>query len=92
MRASPSEKARCWCSCGQKIGFNDFLFSRRVPGVTSPRCECGERRQTVAHVLLRCRTHKDPRNRVFGNLPGRHNLRATLSKPQLATKAIEFVE
>jgi ribonuclease HI len=76
----------------EKIGFNDFLFNRRVPGITSPRCECGERRQTVAHVLLRCRTHKDLRNQVFGNLPGRNNLRAILSKPQLATKAIEFVE
>ena len=76
----------------EKIGLNDFLFSRRVPGITSPRCECGERRQTVVHVLLRCRIYKDLRNRIFDNLPGRHNLRTILNKPQLATKAIEFVE
>ena len=76
----------------EKIGLNDFLFSRGVPSVTSPRCECGERRQTVAHVLLRCRTHKDLRNRIFGTLSGRHNLRTILSKPQLATKAIEYME
>jgi hypothetical protein len=51
-----------------------------------------ERRQTVAHVLLHCRTHKDLRNQIFGDLSGRHNLRAILSKPQLATKAIQFIE
>jgi hypothetical protein len=76
----------------EKIGLNDFLFNRRVPEVISPRCECGERRQTAAHILLRCRIYKDLRDQVFGNLSGRHNLRAVLNKPQLATKAIEFIE
>ncbi|KAH7109025.1 hypothetical protein EDB81DRAFT_673095 [Dactylonectria macrodidyma] len=32
----------------EKIGMNDFLFKRRVPGITDPRCDCGEGRQTVA--------------------------------------------
>jgi ribonuclease HI len=76
----------------EKIGLKDFLFNRRVPGVTSPRCECGERRQTVAHILLSCRTYRNLRNQVFGNLSGRNNLRTILSKPQLATKAIQFIE
>jgi ribonuclease HI len=76
----------------KKIDLNDFLFDRRVPGITSSRCQCGKRRQTVAHILLRCRTLRNFRNRAFGNLPGRHNLRAILSKPQLATKAIQFIE
>jgi hypothetical protein len=76
----------------EKIGLNDFLFNRRVPDVTSSRCECGERRQTVAHVLLRCRKYKDLRNRIFANLSGRHSLRTILSTPQLATKAIEYME
>ncbi|KAH6044453.1 hypothetical protein HBI67_247390 [Parastagonospora nodorum] len=76
----------------EKIGLNDFLFNRRVPEVISPRCACGERRQTAAHILLRCGIYKDLRDQVFGNLSGRHNLRAVLNKPQLATKAIEFIE
>ncbi|KAL5399056.1 hypothetical protein PMIN03_012717 [Paraphaeosphaeria minitans] len=49
-------------------------------------------RQTVAHVLLYCRTHNDLRNRIFVDRLGRHNLRTILSKPQLATKAIEYME
>jgi hypothetical protein len=76
----------------EKIGLNDFLFNRHVPDITSPGCSCGERRQTVAHVLLRCRKHKDLRNRIFANLSGRHSLRTILSTPQLATKAIEYME
>ena len=60
--------------------------------ITSPRCSCGERRQTVAHVLLHCSKYKDLRNRIFANLSGRHSLRTILSTPQLATKAIEYME
>jgi hypothetical protein len=76
----------------EKIGLRDFLFAGRVPGISNPRCQCGERRQTVAHVLLRCRTLRNLQNQAFGNLPGRHNLWTILSKPQLATKAIHFIE
>ena len=76
----------------EKIGFKDFLFARRVPDVTSPRCDCGARRQTVAHVLLHCSKRRNLRNRIFANLSGRDNIRAILSTPQLATKAIQYVE
>jgi len=44
-----------------KIGFNEFLFKRRVPEVTSPRCTCGLGAMTVRHVLL---SGKSGRNRV----------------------------
>ncbi|EUC49293.1 hypothetical protein COCMIDRAFT_84920, partial [Bipolaris oryzae ATCC 44560] len=58
----------------EEIGLNDFLFNRRMLEVVSARCECGERRQTAAHIPLRSRIHKDLRNQVFENLSGRHNL------------------
>jgi hypothetical protein len=74
-----------------KIGLNDFLFNRHVPTVTSPRCSCGERRQTVTHVLS-CSKYKDLRSRIFANQSGRNSLRTILSTPQLATKAIEYIE
>ena len=76
----------------EKIGLNDFLFARRVPDVTSPRCDCGARRQTVAHILLHCSKRRHLRDRIFANLSGRDNIRTTLGTPQLATKAIEYVE
>jgi hypothetical protein len=76
----------------EKIGINDFLFNRHVLTVTSPRCSCGERRQTVAYVLLSCSKYKDLRSRIFANLSGRNSLRTILSTLQLATKAIEYME
>jgi ribonuclease HI len=76
----------------EKIGLNDFLFNRHVPDITSPGCSCGERRQTVAHVLLRYSKYKDLQKRIFANLSRRHSLRTILSTPQLATKAIEYME
>ena len=38
-----------------KMGFNRFLFRRRVPGIDSPRCQYRQSEQTVEHVLLACR-------------------------------------
>ena len=73
----------------EMIGLNDFLFNRHVPNITSPRCSCGERRQTVAQVLLRCSKYKDRLNRIFANLSDPDSHRTSLSTPQLATKAIE---
>jgi hypothetical protein len=59
----------------KKIRLNDFVFNRGVPTVTSPGCSCGQRRQTVAHILLRCSKYKDLQNPIFANLSRRHCLR-----------------
>jgi hypothetical protein len=75
-----------------KIRLSDFLFARRVPGVTSPSCNCRARQQTVAHIIRHCSERRDLQNRMFGNLPGRDNLRTILNTPQLATKAIQCIE
>src|SRR2546429_155206 len=37
-----------------KIGFNEFLCERRVPGVWNKRCACGHAAMSVRHVLLSC--------------------------------------
>jgi len=76
----------------EKIGMNDFLFKRRVPGVTDPRCNCGEGRQTVAHILLQCRKHTTLRNQELGQFPGRQNLRQLLSERKVAAKVVKFME
>ncbi|XMA13648.1 hypothetical protein WAI453_006439 [Rhynchosporium graminicola] len=75
----------------EKIGLRDFLWKRRVPGVDDPGCDCGEGRQTVDHILLRCRKYNDVRRRVLGR-GGRIDLRAILNEPKLVTKAIRFME
>jgi hypothetical protein len=56
----------------EKIGLSDFLFARRVPDITSPRCDLGARRQTVAYILLHCNKRRDLQNCIFSN-PSRQN-------------------
>jgi hypothetical protein len=45
----------------------------------------------VDHIILRCRTYKDVRRRIFGR-GGRIDLREILNEPKLVTKAIRFIE
>lgn len=41
------------------IGLQQFLHKRRVPGVDSPRCQCGAARETIRHVVLYCPLYND---------------------------------
>ncbi|PQE23331.1 zinc knuckle protein [Rutstroemia sp. NJR-2017a BBW] len=75
----------------EKIGLKDHLWRRKVPEFDDPGCDCGEGRQTVSHVLLRCRKYRDLRRREFG-IQGRMDLRAILNESKSATKAIRFME
>ncbi|KAJ6436234.1 reverse transcriptase [Purpureocillium lavendulum] len=76
----------------EKIGLNDFLFNRRVPDATDASCPCREGRQTVSHVLLRCRKYRQLRRQELGHLPGRHDLRGILNERKAAAKATRFME
>jgi hypothetical protein len=76
----------------EKIGFRDFLYQRGVLGITDPQCICGEGRQTVMHVLLRCRRFKDLRRQELSGIPGQGDLRAILNERKAAMKAINFIE
>ncbi|KAJ6439009.1 reverse transcriptase [Purpureocillium lavendulum] len=76
----------------EKIGLKDFLFNRRVPDTTDANCPCREGRQTVSHILLRCRTYRQLRRQELGQLSGRHDLRDILSERKAAAKAIKFME
>jgi hypothetical protein len=75
----------------EKIGLRDHLWRRRVPEFNNPGCDCSEGRQTVSHILLRCRNYRDLRRREFST-QGRMDLRASLNEPKSATKAIRFIE
>ncbi|APA14439.1 hypothetical protein sscle_13g092090 [Sclerotinia sclerotiorum 1980 UF-70] len=74
-----------------KIGLRDYLWKKKVPDFNHPGCECGEGRQTVEHILLKCRDFNDLRKGLF-NSKRQTDSRAILSNPKLATKAIKFME
>jgi hypothetical protein len=73
-----------------KIGLNQFLYHKKVPGVESTSCPCNEGPHTPQHLLLTCRTHRDLR-RQLGIHPG-IPLRELLGKPELAKTAVEFIK
>ena len=50
-------KARCSILtqlCTGKTGLTAFLHWRRVPGIGSPCCPCGQGAETPKHVLVHC--------------------------------------
>ena len=49
----------------EKIGLNQFLYQRRVPGVVSPACECGWHKQTTKHVIIHCPTYAQGRAQMY---------------------------
>jgi hypothetical protein len=73
-----------------KIGLNQFLFRRKVPGIESTGCPCNEGPHTPQHVLLTCHTHRDLR-RQFNIRPG-IPLGELLGQPELAKTAAEFIK
>src|SRR5450432_284691 len=41
------------------IGLKQFLYKRRVPGVTSPNCTCSHDAETARHLVLYCTEYPD---------------------------------
>jgi hypothetical protein len=49
----------------EKIGLRDFLYRRRVPGITSSACVCGWSRQTAKHIVMHCPEYREERQRMW---------------------------
>ena len=71
-----------------KIGFNAFLYERRVPGVWSRRCTCEQGAMTVRHVLLIYLDWQDIRQDV--RLLRKH-IQWALTTREGASKAVKFI-
>jgi hypothetical protein len=72
-----------------KVGFNEFLYERRVPDVYSKRCGCKREAMSVRHVLIACpkwRNIRETELREFGE-----DLREILGTKEGATAAIRAI-
>ena len=38
----------------EHIGLNSYLYRKNVPGVDSPKCQCGYPSQNVRHMIMAC--------------------------------------
>ena len=70
------------------MGFNDFLYKKRVPGFDTRRCACGYTAMNVRHVLLSCPRWTDKRGDELGELT--RDLREILATERGATVAIRL--
>jgi hypothetical protein len=71
------------------IGLRRFLFERRVPGVPTPLCRCGQAQETVAHLVLRC----EDRELAMGRpeLRDRHDLMEALGNRSGAAQIVTWL-
>ena len=60
------------------IGLRDFLFKVKVPGVATPYCECGEDKETVEHLVVRCPTPPTQRTWEAREIRSHRDLRLVL--------------
>ncbi len=51
-----------------KIGLNAFLFDCKKPGVATPRCSCGEARETPLHLARECQEFTQQRRDLLGDI------------------------
>jgi hypothetical protein len=72
-----------------KIGFNEFLYERRVPGVWNKRCACGHATMSVRHVLLSCPQWGREREEELGKMA--RDLKEALGTRHGATAAIRLI-
>ncbi len=73
-----------------KIGLACFLYTCRVPGILSPACECGWRKQDARHVLLFCLRLGNERQTLLGKA-GTADLERMLTTPRGAKAAARWL-
>ena len=74
----------------EKIGLNAFLAERRVPNRT-PRCSCGNTRQTAKHILIYCSNFEESRENLY-RAAGTRDYSKMLATPRGAKAAANWLQ
>ena len=74
-----------------KIGLNEFLHKQRVPGIASPGCPCGWRKQDAKHVLLFCPNHQEGRQEMVRKAGTNDFTKLLLTKEGIRSAARWFI-
>jgi len=79
-----------------KIGLRAFLFARRVPGVPTPRCRCGDGAiETASHIILNCALLDEKRRALRGLLPiplrTHRDFMEALTNPKTARMMVQWL-
>jgi len=66
----------------EKIGLRAFLFTKKVPEITTPYCECGGGRERLVHLALHCPRERGRFEDLFPDIRNSEDLRNALSSPK----------
>ena len=78
------------------IGLRDYLFSRKVPNVIIPWCECGDGRETPLHIIKQCMNPDlleaaGPRPPTLANLRTQRDLQLALEDPDTTMDILRWL-
>ncbi|KAI1004596.1 hypothetical protein K3495_g3619 [Podosphaera aphanis] len=65
----------------EHIGFNSYLYRRKVPGVDDPSCTCGFPSQNVEHMIMACSRWSKGRAEVWRKAKER-SFKAMMNSPE----------
>ena len=68
-----------------------YLFSRRVPGITTPWCRCAESRETPRHILLGCEPEEEERPGIIKDLRSKQDIEDALEDPAASREIVRWL-
>ena len=74
----------------EHIGFNSYLYRRKVPGVDNPRCPCGYISQNVKHMIMACPVWSKGRTKVWRKAKNR-SFEAMMSNPEDIERITQWI-
>lgn len=75
----------------EKIGLRGFLFTMKVPDISTPLCECGTSRERLVHLALYCPIERDRFASIFPDITTAEELRTALSTPTRTKQLAQWI-
>ena len=72
------------------VGFNAFLYKKKVPGIMSPGCPCGGSYQNARHVVMDCPLHEEGREEML-SAAGTRNYSILMNEPKGVKACVKWV-
>ena len=74
----------------EHIGLNSYLYRRKVPGVDSPKCQCGYPSQNVKHMVLACHQWAEGRGEILRQAKDR-SYEAMMNSPEDLARITKWI-
>lgn len=72
------------------VGLNSYLYRRQVPGIESPRCQCGYQSQNVKHMIMQCPRWAEGRAEIWRKAKIR-SFQAMMDNPEDVKRITQWI-